>query len=140
MIGAHHGMPAEDVSVHINEYPAHFFGKPENRKLWEGLYKEWVEFSLRQTGVCDISELKESEEKRYGHQKMRIYEDFVEGKLSREQYLQEKVGIEEHLAELSAQITVAKKTIEELSVKGQEDHTEINENQRFEEYRGAGAV
>ncbi len=79
---------------------------------------------------------RESEEKRYRHQKMRIYEDFVEGKLSREQYLQEKVGIAEHLEELSAQITVAKKTIEELSVKGQEDHTEITEKQRFEEYRG----
>ena len=63
---------------------------------------------------------RESEEKRYRHQKMRIYEDFVA----------------EHLEELSAQITVAKKTIEELSVKGQEDHTEITENQRFEEYRG----
>lgn len=67
---------------------------------------------------------------------MRIYEDFVEGKLSREQYLQEKDSIAEHLEELSAQITVAKKNVEELSVKGQEDNTEITENQRFAEYRG----
>lgn len=33
---------------------------------------------------------RESEEKRYRYQKMRIYEDFVVGKLSREQYQQEK--------------------------------------------------
>lgn len=79
---------------------------------------------------------KVSEEKRYRHQKMRIYEDFGEGKLNREQYLQEKTGIAEHLEELSAQITVAKKTIEEMAVKGQVDHTEITDNQRFEEYRG----
>lgn len=79
---------------------------------------------------------KVSEEKRYSHQKLRIYEDFVEGKLSREEYLREKDSIAEHLEELSAQITVTKKTIEELSVKGQEDNTEITENQRFEEYRG----
>lgn len=77
-----------------------------------------------------------SEEKRYKHQKMRIYEDFVEEKLSREQYLQEKDGIAEHLEELSAQITVAKKKVEELSIKGQEDNTETTDNQRFEEYRG----
>lgn len=79
---------------------------------------------------------KVSEEKRNKHQKMRIYEDFAEGKLSREQYLQEKAGIAEHLEELSAQITVVKKNVEELFVKGQEDNTEITENQRFAEYRG----
>lgn len=79
---------------------------------------------------------KVSEEKRYSHQKLRIYEDFVEGKLSREEYLREKDGIAEYLEELSAQIIVTKKTIEELSIKGQEDNTEITENQRFEEYRG----
>lgn len=79
---------------------------------------------------------KVSEEKKCRHQKIRIYEDFVEGKLSREQYLQEKAGIAEHLEELSAQIAVTKKTIEELSVKGQEDNAEITENRRFEEYRG----
>jgi len=58
------------------------------------------------------------------------------GKLNWEEYLQERYGIAERLEELSVQITVAKKTIEELSIKGQEDNTEITENQRFEEYRG----
>ena len=53
-----------------------------------------------------------------GGQDRKICKDFVEGKLSREQYLQEKAGIAEHLEELSAQIAVTKKTIEELSVKG----------------------
>lgn len=75
------------------------------------------------------------EEKGCRHQKI-THEDIIEGKLNWEEYLREKAGIAEHLEELSAQITVAKKTIEELSVKGQEDHTEITENQRFEEYRG----
>lgn len=79
---------------------------------------------------------KVSEEKRYRNQKMRIYEDFVEGKLSREEYLRKKEDIAEHLEELSTQITVAKKAVEELSVKGREDNIEITENQRFEEYRG----
>ena len=37
---------------------------------------------------------------------------------------------------MSAQIIVAKKAIEELSIKGQEDNAEIAGNQRFEEYRG----
>lgn len=67
---------------------------------------------------------------------MSIYEDFVEGKLNREEYMREKDGIAEHLEELSAQIIAAKKAIEELSVKGQEDNTQITENQCFEEYRG----
>ena len=79
---------------------------------------------------------KVSEEKRYRNQKMRIYEDFVEGKLNREEYLREKYGIAEHLEELSAQIIAAKKAIEELSIKGQEDSAEIAGNQRFEEYKG----
>lgn len=98
-----------------------------------------VRLSQRESQILALQKeltQKVSEEKRYRHQKMRIYEDFVEGKLNREEYLRKKDDIAEHLEELSVQITVAKKAIDELSVKGQEDNTEIAENQRFEEYRG----
>ncbi|MCM1210684.1 MAG: CRISPR-associated helicase Cas3' [Blautia sp.] len=57
MVGAHHGMPAEDLSDHIERYPEHFYGIPENCKLWKGMCEEWVNFSFNQTGFFDISEV-----------------------------------------------------------------------------------
>lgn len=57
VVGAHHGMPAEDLSEHMEMYPEHFFGMPQDCKLWQGLYEEWVNFSLNETGLSDISEI-----------------------------------------------------------------------------------
>lgn len=57
VVGAHHGMPAEELLHHIEKYPGHFFGIPKERELWSGLYKEWVSFSLEQAGFCDVSEI-----------------------------------------------------------------------------------
>lgn len=57
VVGAHHGMPAEDLSDYIERYPEHFYGMPEDRKLWKELYEEWVHFSLDQAGFLDISEV-----------------------------------------------------------------------------------
>lgn len=57
IVGAHHGMPAEDLKHHIEKYPYHFFGKPKDCKLWNGLYEEWVSFSLEQVGFSNISEI-----------------------------------------------------------------------------------
>lgn len=57
VVGAHHGMPAEDLLHHIENYPDHFFGRPADRGLWNALYKEWVSFSLEQVGFRDPSEV-----------------------------------------------------------------------------------
>ena len=57
VVGAHHGKPAEDLTDYIERYPEHFLGIPEDYKLWKGLYEEWVNFSLKQAGFFDISEV-----------------------------------------------------------------------------------
>lgn len=57
IVGAHHGMPADNVKHHIENYPEHFFGNPLDRDLWNGLYKEWVDFSLEMSGFSEISEI-----------------------------------------------------------------------------------
>lgn len=57
VVGAHHGMPAESLLHHIEKYPYHFWGKPKERELWCGLYREWVDFSMGQAGFQDISEI-----------------------------------------------------------------------------------
>ncbi|MCI8566354.1 MAG: CRISPR-associated helicase Cas3' [Lachnospiraceae bacterium] len=57
IIGAHHGMPAEGLLHHIENYSAHFFGMPADRRLWNGLYEEWTAFSLEQAGFGDCSEI-----------------------------------------------------------------------------------
>lgn len=59
IIGAHHGMPAEELRDHIEKYPNHFFGKPADRCLWNRLYEEWVSFSLEQAGFHDVAEIPE---------------------------------------------------------------------------------
>lgn len=55
IIGAHHGMPAEDVRNHIEDYEQHYFGIPNERIFWESLYREWMMFSLEEAGVSDVS-------------------------------------------------------------------------------------
>lgn len=57
IIGAHHGMPADDVKNHIEYYPQHFYGIPKDREFWLALYKEWIAFAFESVGVSDISEL-----------------------------------------------------------------------------------
>lgn len=57
IVGAHHGMPAEDLHYHIEKYPNHFYGKPADSKLWKSLHKEWVDYALKQAGFCGISEI-----------------------------------------------------------------------------------
>lgn len=57
IVGAHHGMPAENLLHHIEKYSVHFFGKPINCEFWKRLYKEWVYFSLEQAGFNNISEI-----------------------------------------------------------------------------------
>lgn len=64
VVGAHHGMPAEDLVVNYMEmYPEHFYGIPENDKLWKGLYEEWVNFSLQRVGFGNVSEIPELSKK-----------------------------------------------------------------------------
>ena len=57
IVGAHHGMPAENLLHHIEKYSPHFFGKPVNCEFWKRLYKEWAYFSLEQAGFSSISEI-----------------------------------------------------------------------------------
>lgn len=57
IVGAHHGMPAEELRDHIRKYPEHFFGAPSDYGLWNALYKEWVDFSLDRAGFGDVSEI-----------------------------------------------------------------------------------
>lgn len=57
IVGAHHGMPAEDVKNHIENYQQHYFGIPKERNFWEALYNEWKMFSLEKAGFSDISEV-----------------------------------------------------------------------------------
>jgi len=57
VVGAHHGMPAENLRNHCQKYPGHFYGKPKEYELWERLYREWADFSLEQAGFCDVSEV-----------------------------------------------------------------------------------
>lgn len=57
VVGAHHGMPAQFLLHHIEKYPHHFWGKPKDKELWGGLYREWADFSLEQAGFSAISEI-----------------------------------------------------------------------------------
>ena len=57
VVGAHHGMPAEDLLHHIEKYRDHFFGIPEDYELWNGLYEEWMKYSLEKAGFCNVSEI-----------------------------------------------------------------------------------
>ena len=57
IVGAHHGMPADNVKHHMENYPEHFFGNPINTELWNGLYNEWMNFSLESSGISKISEI-----------------------------------------------------------------------------------
>ncbi len=57
IVGAHHGMPAEDVKNHIEDYQQHYFGIPKERIFWESLYREWMVFSLEKAGFSDVSEI-----------------------------------------------------------------------------------
>lgn len=57
IVGAHHGMPADDVWRHIESYPAHFFGQPSDHSFWNRMYKEWADFSLGRAGFSDASEI-----------------------------------------------------------------------------------
>lgn len=57
IIGAHHGMPAENVKNHIESYPQHFYGIPKECDFWRALYKEWISFAFESVGVSDVSEI-----------------------------------------------------------------------------------
>lgn len=63
VVGAHHGMPTENLRGHMERYPSHFFGDPEDRRFWKGLYQEWADFSLGQAGFGDVSEIPELSKK-----------------------------------------------------------------------------
>lgn len=54
IVGAHHGMPADNVKHHIENYPEHFWGNPQNIELWYGLYNEWANFSLENSGFSKL--------------------------------------------------------------------------------------
>lgn len=51
IVGAHHGMPAENVKRHMENYPEHFWGNPQDVELWHNLYREWADFSLESVGI-----------------------------------------------------------------------------------------
>lgn len=57
IVGAHHGMPANDYINHIEVQPNHFFGIPNNREFWNVIYKEWADFSMEHAGFGNISEI-----------------------------------------------------------------------------------
>lgn len=57
IVGAHHGMPADDVKNHIENYQQHYFGIPKERRFWESLYREWTLFSLEKAGFSDAAEI-----------------------------------------------------------------------------------
>lgn len=59
IVGAHHGMTTEDVGGLIEKHPEKFYGKPEERKLWDALYAEWAEYSLERAGFSSLYELGE---------------------------------------------------------------------------------
>lgn len=57
IVGSHHGMPSDNVNDHMENYDYHFWGEPSEHELWSRLYQEWVDFSLEQAGLCDVSEI-----------------------------------------------------------------------------------
>lgn len=57
IVGAHHGMPSESVKNHIGEQPKHFYNIPEQPDFWNGLYQEWLDFSLERAGFSSVSEI-----------------------------------------------------------------------------------
>lgn len=57
IVGAHHGMPAENVKNPMNIYDTHYYGEPINKYLWDCIYKEWSAFSLDFAGFEDIAEI-----------------------------------------------------------------------------------
>lgn len=57
IVGAHHGMPAKELEDYMERYPEHFYGRPKDREFWNGLYEEWADFSLKQAGFADVSEI-----------------------------------------------------------------------------------
>lgn len=57
IVGAHHGMTTENVHKLTEKYPEKLFGIPEDKKFWNSLYDEWVNYSLERAGFTSVSEI-----------------------------------------------------------------------------------
>ena len=57
--GGHHGKPIPiscEIDFQIEDYPQNFYGKG-NKKLFESLWSEWIDFALEYSGFESIDEL-----------------------------------------------------------------------------------
>lgn len=58
IVGAHHGKPIqidEDVSLNLGVYKHNYYA--EDKEQWDGLWKEWIEFSLEYAGYESMESL-----------------------------------------------------------------------------------
>lgn len=57
VVGAHHGMPAQNLRNHIKKHPNHFYGNPRKDEFWKRLYQEWADYAMEQAGFGAVSEI-----------------------------------------------------------------------------------
>lgn len=58
VIGAHHGMPALDIGKYsIPKNMTKYYGNSKNTDFWNSLWKEWIEYSLNETGFKSVEDI-----------------------------------------------------------------------------------
>ncbi len=58
VIGAHHGMPALDIGKYsIPKNMTKYYGNSKNTDFWDSLWKEWIEYSLNETGFKSVEDI-----------------------------------------------------------------------------------
>ena len=58
VVGAHHGRPAEGgVADQLRIYYDNYYGTQKDREIWTGMWAEWIDFALQESGVRDMKNL-----------------------------------------------------------------------------------
>ena len=60
VVGAHHGRPAEGgVADQLRIYYDNYYGTQKDREIWTGMWAEWIDFALQESGVRDMKNLQD---------------------------------------------------------------------------------
>lgn len=58
VVGAHHGRPAEGgVDGQLVDYYDNYYGMKKDREIWTGMWAEWIDFALQESGVGEMKNL-----------------------------------------------------------------------------------
>lgn len=58
VVGAHHGRPAEGgVADQLRIYYDNYYGTQKDREIWTGMWAEWIDFALQESGVRDMKNM-----------------------------------------------------------------------------------